>query len=605
MSIAYKKFTPQDYTIVPFNAHKQYNFTSASAVSNSVNHYHTKWTSESISLYSSASATYGGDTINTTKYNQLDNLFYRNFKKINPASPSIITFDPLSGAVTERPTPVGNWSAGTRYLGQNNINYLKHKRTLYKKANIISIPAGLYGHEIKPNSVYISSSTYEFKDDGYGNLLLYSDSAGGYETDIRSNILNIGPIKGFKKYDLNTYSGYSDNGIEGYFYRDGVKRVNPVSSYNTPEGDEYDDSYFFNPLKYKNVNFSEQTLFRGSFPCIDFNGSNSELKTGNNGNFYFNKGDDFTITFWSNVSQSAVETTYLVSKSTTKETLAPNNPPKLHSSASNPYSIPYETDAEPQYPFEVYTTGNELFFRRSDGNAITTISSSYTTGSMQHISCRVSSSQMEVFINGIGSGISGSDNSADQTQNTANVYVGNKGGKSNFLSGSMSQINIYNKALTDTQILNHYSSSNGSPYVGNAFYQNGFITITHPDYIDALGGVGIGEMEIGENFIVDAGLHFGINTLQFQGSHLIYEHEYQCTVEEHEFNDTTNISARKIRSDQEEELANFTTSSAFKPYVTTVGLYNEMNELLVVGKFAQPIRCSDETDTTFVLRWDT
>ena len=28
MSTVYKKFTPQDYAIVPFNAHKQYNFVS-------------------------------------------------------------------------------------------------------------------------------------------------------------------------------------------------------------------------------------------------------------------------------------------------------------------------------------------------------------------------------------------------------------------------------------------------------------------------------------------------------------------------------------------------------------------------------------------------
>ena len=614
MSSVYKKFTPQDYAIVPFNAHKHYNFTSASAASNAVTYYNTKWTSESISLYSSASAAYGGDTINTTKYNQIDNLFYRNFKKINSAFPSIITFDPLSGAVTERPIPVGNWSAGNRYLGQNNINYLKHKRILYKEANILSIPTGLYGYEIKPNSVYISSSAYEFKDDGYGNLLLYSDSAGGYETDIRSNVLNIGPIKGFKKYDLNTYSGYSDNGTDSYFYRDGVKRVNSVSSYSTPEGDEYDDSYFFNLLKYKNVNFSERPLFRGSFPCIDFSGDDSELKTGNNGNFYFNKGDDFTITFWASVSQSTNQTSYLISKSTTKESIAPDNKTQMHSSASNPYSIPYETDAEPQYPFEIYHFSSDspdrrhLVFRRSDGNITTEVTSSSVSvakmNSLNHYTCRVSASQMEIFVNGIAE-MSLPDNSVDQTQNTANVYIGNKGGKSNFLSGSMSQINIYNKALTDTQVLNHYSSSNGSPYVGNAFYQNGFITITHPSYKSALGGIGIGEMEIGNNFIVDANQHFGINTLQFQGSHQIYEHEYQCTIEEHEFNYTTNISARKIKSNQEEELANFTTSSVFKPYVTTVGLYNEMNELLVVGKFAQPIRCSNETDTTFVLRWDT
>jgi hypothetical protein len=92
---------------------------------------------------------------------------------------------------------------------------------------------------------------------------------------------------------------------------------------------------------------------------------------------------------------------------------------------------------------------------------------------------------------------------------------------------------------------------------------------------------------------------------KFQGSHLIYENEYQCTVEEHEFNDTLNTTARKRISSQEQELAGFATSSNFKPYVTTIGLYNENNDLLVVGKLGQPIRTSNETDTTFVVRWDT
>ena len=164
MSIIFKKFTPQDYSIVPFNAHKQYNFTSASAASNSVNHYKTQWASQSINLYSSASSTIYGlpsDTDNKVKYNQLDHLFYRNFRKIS------------------------NNSTGNKFLGQDDLNYLKHKRVLYNNANILSIPTGLYGHEIKPNSVYFSSSLYEFKDDGYGNIIIYNDNTDNYITDIR------------------------------------------------------------------------------------------------------------------------------------------------------------------------------------------------------------------------------------------------------------------------------------------------------------------------------------------------------------------------------------------------------------------------------------
>ena len=96
-----------------------------------------------------------------------------------------------------------------------------------------------------------------------------------------------------------------------------------------------------------------------------------------------------------------------------------------------------------------------------------------------------------------------------------------------------------------------------------------------------------------------------ISQIKFQGSHLIHEHEYLCTVGEHEYNNTMNISVRKSKSNTDFKLAGFVSSSYFKPYVTTIGLYNEYNELLVVGKLNQPIRMSDETDTTFVVRWDT
>ena len=106
-------------------------------------------------------------------------------------------------------------------------------------------------------------------------------------------------------------------------------------------------------------------------------------------------------------------------------------------------------------------------------------------------------------------------------------------------------------------------------------------------------------------FKVNKGEEDGINTIQFQGTHLLYEHEYQCTVQEHEFNSTTNLSARKVKSSTSHELADFATGSLFKPHVTTIGLYDDYNNLLVVGKLGQAIRTSDETDTTFIVRWDT
>ena len=94
-------------------------------------------------------------------------------------------------------------------------------------------------------------------------------------------------------------------------------------------------------------------------------------------------------------------------------------------------------------------------------------------------------------------------------------------------------------------------------------------------------------------------------TIQYKNSHLIFENEFHCTVDEDEYNFSLNPTARKNKDINKGDLANFATGSNFKPYVTTVGLYNEAGELLVVGKFGQPIRMSDETDTTFVVRYDT
>ena len=49
----------------------------------------------------------------------------------------------------------------------------------------------------------------------------------------------------------------------------------------------------------------------------------------------------------------------------------------------------------------------------------------------------------------------------------------------------------------------------------------------------------------------------------------------------------------------------FVTGSEFSPFVTTVGLYNESNELVVVGKFPRPLPISSQTDTTYIINFDT
>jgi len=96
-----------------------------------------------------------------------------------------------------------------------------------------------------------------------------------------------------------------------------------------------------------------------------------------------------------------------------------------------------------------------------------------------------------------------------------------------------------------------------------------------------------------------------ITTFKYKNTHPITENEYQCTVKENEFEFTRNVTARENNTEEGENVSSFVTGSNFKPYVTTIGLYDNDGNLLVVGKLAQPIKVSSETDTTFIIRFDT
>ena len=135
-----------------------------------------------------------------------------------------------------------------------------------------------------------------------------------------------------------------------------------------------------------------------------------------------------------------------------------------------------------------------LYFARSDGKNTITISSSLTGSSGRpehhHILCQKSSSMMEIYLDG-NKIVDASDSSLEETRNLANLYIGSKGVLSKkdanntlsdvgFFNGSLSCINIWNNNYNTASIKNISESINASPYVGNIFYQNGFIVLTKP-----------------------------------------------------------------------------------------------------------------------------
>ena len=104
--------------------------------------------------------------------------------------------------------------------------------------------------------------------------------------------------------------------------------------------------------------------------------------------------------------------------------------------------------------------------------------------------------------------------------------------------------------------------------------------------------------------------------LSFQNEVIIYEQNVICHIKDNEFNASynptllqTNLFTGSGFMSQSlniplPELKYFATASYFEPYVTTIGLYNEQNDLLDVAKFAQPLPISQNTDMTFIVKYD-
>ena len=90
--------------------------------------------------------------------------------------------------------------------------------------------------------------------------------------------------------------------------------------------------------------------------------------------------------------------------------------------------------------------------------------------------------------------------------------------------------------------------------------------------------------------------------LQWKSNLPIYTKNYHCTVSSGELNSSQN---KTTYNTQTGDIKPNLQTEAFTPYITTVGLYNNYNELVAVAKTSQPIPKSKNTDTTFHVKLDT
>jgi len=130
--------------------------------------------------------------------------------------------------------------------------------------------------------------------------------------------------------------------------------------------------------------------------------------------------------------------------------------------------------------------------------------------------------------------------------------------------------------------------------IGRVFYESGLACVQR----DA-GTTG--------NFISGSGMgiaNAGVVTTTFNSTLTIYENTVICTIKPSEYNITLNPSSFTVISGSTQTYNNYINSGSAEPYITSIGLYNDQNELLATAKLSAPLTRMKYTDQTFVIKFD-
>ena len=540
MSIVFKKIFQEGLQRRPFKAHKRYEVTNVN--------------------YSSS---FGIQVL----------------RAINPNNTKVEISSSVNGSIVVDPNTHFNtnaWGSMTQvsqevlWSSLNQVFFQESDKTLYDTASVMSIPVNKFGDGIKPGSVFITDNSHypsasiklydQSMDDSYGLLI-----ANELTSSVKIN--------------------QSDVVLKLSF--DNTKRV-------------LDSSNFQNEI-IGGGGISTTSGIGGTGYAYVFGGQSQSIVVRHNSNFdTFNKNDNWGISFWASLppSQSGIETEKLiVSKHIAERYINEDG------------TITTQNSEVGSYPFKmgVYTSysnvNGKVFFETSDGTTTTRVTSSaqYNDGSYRHFAFNKTGSLYEIWVN--GSRVASESVSYQfNINNQKDILIGNDsyGGSSAF-SGSIDEFQIHRTTLTPAEIgsLADNNLVSGSYLqknnVGYVFYKQGMIVVTdpRPRYQNVLLGDGNITYTTSSGYQVD-----------YRSTKVVEEIVALCEIGKEEFLVTSNPSARYIPSENEFQLAAFTTSSAFYPYITTLGLYNDSGDLLATAKLGSPLKRRNDVDVTIQVKFD-
>lgn len=506
---------------------------------------------------------------------------------------------------------------------------MKTEKFLFWNASVFTIPYHQMGERVKPGTLvfqsYITgSSTNKFNktftvtgsDDSLGNIrdseiISQSFASSSY------NSFHLSFNDQYRKFDDN-YGLIGNTGSIAYKLNSINKsakiskvRINPGVSVNV-SGSVYVPSGLA----------GEFTSSLNSHILIKHDTTFNELQ----------RCDDWGLSLWISPN-GLINTGSIVSKYTTKTEVYYNTREgkQMIRTVNKPAILPGGDFSKRRTPIQLSLIGDEIHYQASDGSTQLHISASTSyRDDWAHVFVKNSDNVCKLYINGQATGTSGSI-PIGSTANNANILLGQDTllmDTGSSYNGKLAEMRMYKYALSDVNIqsLSNQNFYSGSLYqsnvLGNIFYKNGQVVISSPmpKYQDVLF-----TGSFGNDATITDGTPSGLPNefkVAYNGQYTIYENNVMVRIPMGSFNVSTNPTstyrpatgvdnscndigsgAEKFNGPGEFRKTMFITGSA-KPYITTIGLFNDVGQMLAVGKLAEPLENRDDIDMNIIVRWD-
>lgn len=460
-------------------------------------------------------------------------------------------------------------------FGNGNIN--NQTRLLEDQAYVIDLPQSKYGEAIQQGSITVlanynisgsNNNALTIVDDLYGNLYVSGGLVSPVDATYQvSGSMSLSPAGEWPTKDLYKYNGKGPQ--------------NFTSSFN--------QGNWAMQTTHRNVTFIQITGSELPIPSpIDLLGvvptfsstlsSSMQISPSAVENYrqaYNFENGNFAISFMIRPTDTSSHPSGSVIIA--KQGQAENYGTDIN---GNPFSY----SANDKTPYRITMNSSyEVLFERDDLFNLAVVSGSLTQNQLHHVIAMKSGSNLFMYVDNVLTQTASDIPNASACSNKADINIGNLPTLERGFDGMIDNIKIYPSWLgQDDRSLLYHTLGRGTTHVGNAFYNHGMLV---------LGSITSRFMDIKE--------------ATARGTHTIWEKEIACTVGAGEFNRSTNPTLQQYNPTTNQfEYRPFTTGSDFKPYVTSIGLYDDYGRLVAIAKLGFPTKLPDNVDTTFIVRYD-